>query len=199
MGPIDRIKAAVAKVQSDSRTYKQVKGSAAYNDKYVDCSEYGREIAMADGYDPGRSTWHQMKYYKEEGEWMTDINNVRKGDFLFWKGKDSDGNVFYHTGLAVEMDDDNEFTIAQSTRNGGGKSIHDKYKTNASGTLWAGSEYEMEFVGAGRPKDDVYAPKEDLIEVEVIMDGKSTTHSISPIKADLQSFINQLLEEKQEE
>ncbi len=104
----------------DTRTYKQVLGSDAYKDKYVDCSEFAREVALTVGYDPGRSTWHQRKYYQEKGEWSTDVKNVRKGDFMFWKGTDKDGNTFYHTGVATDIDEDGNISVAQSTRNGGG-------------------------------------------------------------------------------
>ncbi len=192
MGPEDRVFYALHRAEVDTRTYKQVLGSDAYKDKYVDCSEFAREVALTDGYDPGRSTWHQRKYYQEKGEWSTDVKNVRKGDFMFWKGTDKDGNTFYHTGVATDIDEDGNISVAQSTRNGGGKSIHNKYSTNSSGTLWAGSDYEMEFVGVGRAKGDTYK-SESTISVNVVTDGGSTKKQVKT--DDLARVLSSLIEE----
>jgi len=190
MGPEDRVFYALHRAEVDTRTYKRVDFSAAYGDKYVDCSEFAREVALVDGYDPGRSTWHQTKYYKEKGEWTSDIQNVRKGDFMFWKGKDKDGNEFLHTGVASGIDDDGNISIVQSSKNGGGKSIHDKGVTNSSGTLWEGKSYELEFVGAGRAKGDTYQ-SESVIDVKVVSDNGS---SIKKVKSgDLTNVLNSLL------
>ena len=192
MGPEDRVFYALHRAEVDKRTYKQVYGSAAYKDKYVDCSEFGREVALIEGYDPGRTTSDQQKYYKDKGEWTSDIKNVRKGDFLFWKGTDEDGNPFYHTGVASDIDDDGNISIAQSTRNGGGKSIHNKYSTNSSGTLWEGTKYEMEFIGAGRPEGDTYE-SEVTINVNIVTDNGSAKKEFRT--ADLSGLLQELLNE----
>ncbi|MEO9965986.1 MAG: DUF6443 domain-containing protein [Reichenbachiella sp.] len=151
LGPGDRVKNAKKAVGEDTRKYKQVTGDNRYTDNFVDCSEFCREIAKAEGYDPGNWTGAQADYYKDKGEWVTDINDVNEGDFVFWSLKGEDGIT--HTGIVTEVGEEGRLSIVQSTRNGGGESINDKYKTNKSGDLWAGTDFESNFVGAGRPKE----------------------------------------------
>jgi len=153
-GPGDRVKNARRAVKADKRRYKQVIGKSRYTDNYVDCSEFCREIALQEGYDPGDWSGRQAQYYQETGEWVTDINSVRVGDFAFWSMTGEDGIT--HTGLVIGIDEDGKMTIAQSTRNGGGKSLNDHQKTNSQGTLWdgvviGGTDITSTFVGAGRP------------------------------------------------
>lgn len=152
LGPGDRVKNAKKAVGEDSRKYKQVTGSTRYSDNFVDCSEFCREIAMNDGYDPGDWTGAQADYYKKSGEWVTDINDVKEGDFVFWSLKGEEGIT--HTGIVTAIDDNGRLEIVQSTRNAGGESINDQYKTNKAGDLWSGSEFESNFVGAGRPNGE---------------------------------------------
>ncbi len=73
-----------------------------------------------------------------------------------------------------------------------GKSIHNKYSTNSSGTLWAGSDYEMEFVGGGRAKGDTYK-SESTISVNVVTDGGSTKKQVKT--DDLARVLSSLIEE----
>ena len=165
LGPGDRVKNAKKAVSNDTRTYAQIAGVNRYSNSTVDCSEFAREIALADGYDPGDWTGAQADYYKKKGEWITDINDVKEGDFVFWSLKGDD--EITHTGIVTEVDDNGRLRIAQSTRNAGEKSIHDKYTTNSSGDLWSGGIYESNFVGAGRPLGDAGSGQEDKMKVKV--------------------------------
>ncbi|WP_344779166.1 DUF6443 domain-containing protein [Aquimarina mytili] len=149
MGPGDRVAAAKSINSSDTRTYKMVGGTAAYNDNYVDCSEFAREVALADGYDPGRDSRTQAKYYQNSGQWITNVSEVKAGDFVYWRKPGT--TRISHTGVVARVNDDGTLHIIQSTYNKGGISINDKYNTSTDGALWKGGKFEREFVGAGRP------------------------------------------------
>jgi RHS repeat-associated protein len=152
IGPGDRIQAAMKIASTDKRKYAMISGTAAYNDDFVDCSEFAREIALADGYDPGRDSRSQASYYKNNGNWTTNPSNIKIGDFLFWEIRGA--NRISHTGIVTRINSDGTLKIFQSTVNGGGNSINGKSNANSSGTLWSGTEYQREFVGAGRPSGE---------------------------------------------
>ncbi len=154
MGPGDRVKEAKRLVATDTRTYKQGRGKGWQTDKYVDCSEYAREVAKKDGYDPGINSRKQAKYYQEKGEWTTNISEVEVGDFVFWKKNGEKKLEITHTGIVIKKNKDGTFVIAQAGLQGGGKSINDKYSTNKDGDLWKGTKFENNFVGAGRPANE---------------------------------------------
>lgn len=151
LGPGDRVKNAKKAVESDVRTYKQTRSEGWTTDNYVDCSEYCREVAMSDGYDPGTHSRQQAAYYQSQGEWTTDISEVEVGDFVFWQKEGEKKLSITHTGIVIGKNEDGTLQIAQAGLQGGGKSINDKYSTNSEGTLWAGTKYQNNFIGAGRP------------------------------------------------
>ncbi|WP_438424960.1 RHS repeat-associated core domain-containing protein [Aquimarina macrocephali] len=164
MGPGDRVAAAKSINSSDTRTYKMVGGTAAYNDNYVDCSEFAREVALADGYDPGRDSRTQAKYYQENGQWVTNISEVKAGDFVYWRKPGT--TRISHTGVVTRVNNDGTLHIIQSTYNKGGISINDKYNTSTDGALWKGGKYEREFVGAGRPAGEGFVGPLTLSQFE---------------------------------
>jgi len=148
--PEKRVKKAKEVEKTDTRTYDMVNGEASKGDDKVDCSEFTREIAVDDGYDPGRDSRTQAKYYQENGEWTENSSQIQEGDFVFWAKKGS--SKISHTGVATKDNDDGSFQITQSTVNKGGESINSKSKTSSDGNLWKGTKHEMTFIGAGRPE-----------------------------------------------
>ncbi|WP_407556485.1 DUF6443 domain-containing protein [Winogradskyella sp. 4-2091] len=152
MGPGDRIQAAKKSAKNDKRTYAMVSGSAAYNDDYVDCSEFALEIALLDGYNPGRDSRSQASYYQGNGIWLTSPSQIKAGDFLFWRKPGT--TRISHTGIVTRINSDGTLHIIQSTVNGGGVSINGKSNASSDGTLWKGTKYQLDFVGAGRPASE---------------------------------------------
>ena len=163
LGPGDRVKYAQNAVSTDTRTYgNQDNYALKISDNYVDCSEFAMEVALGDGINLGSYySADQANYFKNNGEWVTDASNVRKGDFIYWSKKE--GGTITHTGVVTDIDKDGNLTIMQSSGNNGGESINET-TTNTNGDLWAGSKWERHFVGAGRPEGELYKGK-DFAEI----------------------------------
>lgn len=190
LGPGDRVKNAKKAVESDVRTYKQYRGEGWTTDGNVDCSEFCREIAVADGYDPGNDSRVQAKYYQDNGTWTTDISEVEVGDFVFWKKNGATLSIT-HTGVVIAKNDDGTLDIAQAGLQKGGKSINDKYSTDEKGTLWKGTSVENSFVGAGRPNEDGSSPTASLGDKVGVL-----TDKVGSIKSNIGRLQNKLEEKK---
>jgi hypothetical protein len=157
LGPGDRIKAANQRLANDTRLYgNQTNLKKKLSDDLVDCTEFNMEIAAADNYDKKLNAYYapdQVGHWQEEGEWTTNPNEVRLGDYIYWSKKGS--SEVSHAGTVVEISDEGEFTIIQaSTQNYTKKSIN-KQSTDQNGNLYSGSKDQMDFYGAGRPKDEI--------------------------------------------
>lgn len=186
LGPGDRVKNARKAVENDVRTYKQTRSEGWTTDNYVDCSEYCREIALSDGYDPGTDSRAQAKYYQNNGAWTTDVSDVEVGDFVFWQIIGEKKLEITHTGLVIDKDENGRLQIAQAGRQNGGKSINDKYWTSTDGTLWKGTTVENKFIGAGRPNEEGGATASIGDKIGVLSDKiKSTTGNIERLQGKL--------------
>ena len=157
LGPGDRIKAALQKLATDVRLYgNQTNLQKKLSDDLVDCTEFDMEIAAADKYDKKLNAYYapdQVSHWQEEGEWTTDPNEVRPGDYIYWSKKGS--SEVSHAGTVVEISDEGEFTIIQALTQGYTKQSINQQKTDKNGNLYSGSKDQMDFYGAGRPKDEI--------------------------------------------
>lgn len=63
----------------------------------IDCSRFTREVAQQAGYNIPRVAWDQAAWYRRNGTWETNVNNVRPGDHIYWLR----GPNAYHTGVVV--------------------------------------------------------------------------------------------------
>jgi RHS repeat-associated protein len=158
-----RAEAAKKIEATDTRTYDQVPGDASFKTPEgiatVDCSEFCREVAATQGYDPGRDSRSQASYYQKNGEWTTDVSAIREGDFVFFCG--SSGSIS-HTGVVTKIEN-GVIYVTQSCVQGaekqkggdgkggvyeGGKKSVVTFKMKADGSCIG-----LDFVGAGRPSD----------------------------------------------
>lgn len=133
----------------DSRSYAQVPGEQSKGDDLVDCSEFCREIASIQDYDPGRDSRTQADYYRKNGQFSTNIEDVEVGDFVFWKT--SGGTRIDHTGVVTDVNEDGSFRVVHATVNKGRPGSIKATVTNADGSLWSGTRYTKVFIGTGRP------------------------------------------------
>jgi hypothetical protein len=174
-----RAKIATNIQSTDSRTYDQVSGSNAWTTDEgldtVDCSEFCREVALTQYYDPGRTSNLQAKYYQEKGEWTTDISQVNVGDFLFWKNS----NGINHTGIVTDITNgviivthagvQGAKNVGDDGKGGsyeGGKKSLVTSKLDSKGGVWGKT-----FVGAGRP----------ILKQEIATTTQKKTNTTSPI------------------
>lgn len=71
---------------------------------------------------------------------------------MFWKSPGT--NRISHVGLVTKVNTNGTLKIFQSTVNRGGVSINGKSNASSDGTLWKGTKYQLDFVGAGRPSGE---------------------------------------------
>jgi RHS repeat-associated protein len=147
----ERVAKAKEIQSSDNRTYKQVGGDASFGDAYVDCSEFCREIALAFGYDPTRTSYGQYAYYQKYGEsgGSNDLANVRVGDFLFWKLAGE--SQISHTGIFIGFDKKGRMLVISAEKHNLKVSSLQTSPLDPSGTIWGNTSSAKYFVGYGRP------------------------------------------------
>jgi RHS repeat-associated protein len=159
----ERAKTAKTTASTDTRTYDQVNGDDSKGNQTVDCSEFCREIAEGQGYDPGRDSRSQAAYYQKNGEYSTDVKDAKVGDFVFWGNNGS----ISHTGIITEISEDGTITVISAEKagatkgdngdggvyQGGSKSLNSR-DLASDGTIWQkrNGTGGTSFIGVGRPK-----------------------------------------------
>ncbi len=153
----ERVKEAEEMVKNDTRTYGRGKGK-------IDCSGATDEISkkVKDGafdkmkYNPNFApslAANQAEHLKETGEFTTNINNVKEGDYIFWT-KDDHPTIqkIGHTGIVTSIVN-GKITVATAEQ----ANLTDKsFRLTVlaeDGTIWRkrSGTGGQKFVGAGRP------------------------------------------------
>ena len=163
----------------DTRLYKTpIYVPEKLNDKFVDCAEFTNEVTLSQGVDIGYGSDGQLDWFKKNGKWGQNWQDVRIGDVIFWdrqyreckqdekergicicekKSKKkfykdvSSPNDIDHVGILVEWNSETKIgRIVNASVNGGDKPSINETDVFSNGNTYNGSCDQMTFIAWGR-------------------------------------------------